>query len=200
MALSEFECVEVASREAWRGWLLANHNRAQSIWLVTWKKSHADRYVSAQAIVEEALAFGWIDSQPRKLDAHRTMRLLSRRRVGSAWSRVNKARVQALTAQGVMHPAGLAAIERAKADGSWSRIDGVETLEEPADLKRALRTDPQAAGHWEAFPPSTRRAILEWIQAAKAAATRERRIAQTVAEAHVNRRANQARQLKSAGS
>jgi uncharacterized protein YdeI (YjbR/CyaY-like superfamily) len=199
MALSEFERVEVTCREAWRRWLLAHHGQAQSIWLVTWKKAHADRYVPVEAIVDEALAFGWIDSQPRMLDTDRTMRLLSPRRTGSAWSRVNKARVEVLMAHGAMHPAGLAAIERAKADGSWSRIDSVETLEEPADLRRALRADPRAAGHWKAFPPSTRRAILEWIHAAKTTATRERRVMRTVTEAHLNRRANQARQLKASG-
>jgi uncharacterized protein YdeI (YjbR/CyaY-like superfamily) len=197
VAQSEFQRVEVTSRESWRSWLLAHHGQAQSIWLVTWKKAHADRYVPAEAIVEEALAFGWIDSRPRALDADRTMRLLSPRRAGSAWSRVNKGKVEALMARGALHPAGLAAIERAKADGSWSRIDGVETLEEPADLKRALRADPRAAGHWKAFPPSTRRAILEWIHSAKTPATRQRRLDQTVTEAHLNRRANQARQPKS---
>lgn len=199
MALTELDRVEVTSRQAWRSWLLTHHGQSQSIWLVTWKKAHADRHVPVEAIMEEALAFGWIDSQPRVLDADRSMRLLSPRRAGSAWSRVNKGRVEALMARGAMHPAGLAAIERAKADGSWSRIDGVETLEEPMDLKRALRADPQAAGHWQAFPPSTRRAILEWIHAAKTAATRQRRITQTVTEAHLNRRANQARQPRSSG-
>ena len=199
MAPSDFEHVEVTSREAWRRWLLSHHEQSRSIWLVTWKKAHADRHVSAEAIVEEALAFGWIDSQPRALDADRSMRLLSPRRAGSAWSRINKARVEALIARGAMHPSGLAAIERARSDGSWNRIDEVETLDEPADLRRALRADPQAAVHWKAFPPSTRRAILEWIHAAKTATTRERRITQTVAEAHQNRRANQARQPKSSG-
>jgi uncharacterized protein YdeI (YjbR/CyaY-like superfamily) len=197
--MSEFERIEVTSRQAWRRWLLSHHDQTQSIWLVTWKKTHADRYVPAEAIVDEALAFGWIDSQPRRVDAERTMRLLSPRRSGSAWSRVNKARVEALIDRGAMHPAGLAVIERAKADGSWTRIDEVETLEEPADLKRALFADPVAAGHWRAFPPSTRRAILEWVHAARTAGTRERRIAQTVNEAHVNQRANQARQLKAGG-
>jgi uncharacterized protein YdeI (YjbR/CyaY-like superfamily) len=197
MALAELERVEVTSRQAWRKWLLAHHDQTHSIWLVTWKKVHPDRYLSAEAIVEEALAFGWIDSQPRVLDADRSMRLLSPRRAGSAWSRVNKGKVEALMARGAMHQTGLAAIERAKADGSWNRIDGVETLDEPMDLKHALRADAQAAGHWNAFPPSTRRAILEWIHAAKTAATRQRRITQTVTQAHFNRRANQARQPKS---
>ena len=81
--------MEVESRRALREWLLAHHAQSESVWLVTFKKSAGERHVAPRAIVEEALAFGWIDSLPRALDADRTMRLLSPRRAGSASSKVN---------------------------------------------------------------------------------------------------------------
>lgn len=188
-----FERIEVTSRAELRDWLLTHHVRATSIWLVTWRKADPLRHLPYDAIVEEALCFGWVDSLPRKLDEQRTMLLLTPRKPGSAWSALNKARVERLTAAGRIHPAGQAKIDAAHADGSWTFLDDVERLEIPADLATTFASDPQARAHFDAFPPSTRRGILEWIKQARQAETRDRRIAQTVTLAHDNIRANQFR-------
>jgi uncharacterized protein YdeI (YjbR/CyaY-like superfamily) len=185
--------VEVTSRADWRRWLTAHHEQSGSIWLVTGRKGEAN-YLTGDDIAEEALCFGWIDSLPRALDARRTMRRVSPRQPGSSWSAVNKARVERLTAAGQMAPAGLAAVAAAKADGSWSRLDAVEALAVPADLDAALAGDPAAAANFAGFPRSAKRAILEWLQAAKRPETRARRIAEIVSEAAQGRRANQWRQ------
>jgi uncharacterized protein YdeI (YjbR/CyaY-like superfamily) len=185
--------IEVVSRSQLRAWLAANHAESGSIWLVTWKKHTPDRHITYNEIVEEALCFGWVDSLPRKLDAERTMLLLSRRKSGSAWSAANKERVERLLADGKMEPAGLAAVEAAMADGSWSFLDDVERLDVPADLAEALSNHVEAATNFAAFPRSIRRGILEWIKQAKRAETRARRIAETARLASQNRRANQFR-------
>jgi len=168
----------------------------ESIWLVTWKKAAGARYLPYGAIVDEALAFGWIDSLPRALDAERTMILLSPRKTGSSWSAVNRERVERLIAAGAMHPAGLARVAAAKADGSWSRLDAVEALTIPDDLAAALVPGSVADGHFHAFPRSVARRILEWIGNARTPETRARRIAETAAKAADNLRANHARQPK----
>ena len=67
--LDHYEQVEVVSRQAWRDWLAANYQQGESIWLITYKKHTGNRYLPYDAIVEEALCFGWIDSVPRRLDA-----------------------------------------------------------------------------------------------------------------------------------
>ena len=77
-----------------------------------------------------------------------------------------------------MAPAGLAAVERAKTNGSWTMLDDVESLAVPEDLAAALDAQPHAADHWAAFPPSSQRMILEWIRQAKRPATRAARIAE----------------------
>ena len=92
--------------------------------------------------------------------------------------------------------AGLAVVQAAKGGGSWDALNAVEQLAEPSDLAQALDDDPAARVQWEAFPRSTKRAILEWITTAKAPETRRRRIDETVSEARVGRRANQWRQPK----
>ena len=93
-----------------------------------------------------------------------------------------------------MRPAGLAAVEAAKASGAWLAPEEVEALVEPDDLAAALDASPEARRHWDRFPPSSKRIILEWIAAAKRAATRERRIAETAELAAEDVRANHWRQ------
>jgi len=182
--------VEVDSRAAWRDWLLTNHRQSASIWLVTWKKGDP-RHLPYGEIVEEALCFGWVDSLPRKLDDTRSMLLLSPRRPGSAWSRLNKERVERMIAADLMQPAGLRKVDDAKRDGSWNRLDLVETLALPEDLALALAGQPGATENWNAFPRSARRGILEWIDQARKPETRARRVSETAALAARNQRANQ---------
>lgn len=194
--MKDFAHIEVTTRSALRRWLSKNHAQSESIWLVTYKKSAGAKYLPYEAIVEEALCFGWVDSLPRALDADRSMRLLSPRKPRSAWSAKNKARVASLLRNGLMHSSGLRVVEAAKRDGSWRRLDAVEALKTPFDLARALRAKPKALANFSKFPRSTRRAILEWIESAKAPETRARRIAETAARAAENVRANQYRLLK----
>ena len=186
-----YERVEVTSREAWRAWLAANHAGSPGIWLVTYKKAEGDRYVSYDATVEEALCFGWIDSKSRGLDERRSMLLMTPRKRGSGWSRPNKERLERLFAAGQMEPAGIAMVEAAKADGSWTALDDIENLVEPDDLRAALDATPAAREHWDAFPRSTKRATLEWISLAKRPQTRAKRIEETATLAARGERANQ---------
>lgn len=182
------EQVYAADRAAWRAWLEAHGDRPDGVWVV---HDRGPRGLDYAAIVEEALCFGWVDSQGRGLDAARTMLYVAPRRKGSGWARTNKARLERLTAEGRMTPAGLAAVERAKADGTWSLLDDVENLAEPPDLAAALDAVPAARIVGDGFPRSAKRAILEWIVHAKRPATRAARIAGTVSAAEQGRRANQ---------
>ena len=170
--------------------MTANHRQTESIWLVTYKKDSGHAHVPYSDIVEEALCFGWVDSRPAKLDDKRSMLLLSPRRTGSGWSLLNKTRVARLIAAGAMASAGLAKIAAAKADGTWSALDTVSALTVPDDLAVLLSKNKQAAGYFQAFPPSARRGILEWIANAKRPETRARRIAETVTLAANDIRAN----------
>ena len=186
-----YEDVEVTSRAEWRAWLAANADCAPGVWVVTYKKADPERHVPYDDVVREALCFGWIDSLGRKLDAARSKLLLTPRKPGSKWSRPNKARVASLLEDGLIAARGRAVIEAAQADGSWSALDAVENLEEPDDLRAALGAVPAARRHWDAFPRSARRGILEWIAAAKRPETRARRVTQTAELAAENVRANQ---------
>ncbi|MDX2118042.1 MAG: YdeI/OmpD-associated family protein [Planctomycetota bacterium] len=188
--MKEFPRVQPRDRAAWRAWLARHHASCDGVWLVTLKVASGKPRVTYDDAVEEALCFGWVDSLPRKLDAERSMLLVTPRKKGSPWSGLNKRRVAKLKKAGLMEPAGLAAIERAKADGSWTLYDEIEALVIPPDLAAALNADANAARHFGAFPPSAKKGILWWLKSAKREATRAARIATIVAKAAENKRAN----------
>lgn len=192
--LDSLDRVQVHSREDWRAWLKKNHTRAEGIWLITFKKHMEDKYVDYDAIVEEALCYGWVDSRPRLLDADRRMLFIAPRKPKSVWSKLNKERVARLIKRGSMAAPGLKKIEEAKQDGSWSAIDHVEALTVPVDLAKALAKNKAAQEHFDAFPPSSRKIILLWVTSAKTERTRRKRIAATVELAAKNIRANHYRQ------
>jgi len=179
-AAAHLEQVYVKSRPAWRRWLAKHGERSPGIWLIYDKKSsRADRLAYADA-VEEALCYGWIDSTLRSLDDARYMQLFTPRKPKSTWSKLNKTRVARLIDEGLMAPPGLATIEKAKTNGSWTSLDSVEALEVPDDLAAALAKRPVAARNFSAFSPSSRKGYLHWVRQAVRPETRAERIAHTV--------------------
>lgn len=187
MAVSdEYERVQPETRAAWRRWLAKHHDSAPGAWVVSWRRATGRESVPYDEIVEEALCFGWIDGTRKVLDAERSMLLLTPRKPKSTWAASNKARVERLIAAGRMRPAGLAKIEAARRDGSWSALDTIDALEVPDDLRRALGRNAAAWKHFEAFPPTVKKGFLWWIASAKRPETRVRRVASTVERAAAN--------------
>lgn len=186
----DFEHVEVRSRAELRAWLAQNADiYSKSIWLVTFKKGRGPT-ISYDEIVEEAICFGWIDSRVAKLDEDRSMLLLSPRRPTSSWSALNKQRVEKLMKQGLIGPRGQAMIEQAKVNGAWDRLNDVDALIEPDELKAALAAIICARENWDMMPASSRRGILEWIASAKRPETRAERVERTAVLAGQGIKAN----------
>ena len=142
-----------------------------------------------EAAVEEALCVGWVDSTGGRFDDDRGKLYFAPRKPRSVWAASNKARVERLVREGRMLPAGLAAIERAKSNGSWEVLDSVERLEVPPDLAAALAGPAGAAANFDGFPPSARRQLLGWIATARRSETRAARVARVAAAAARNERA-----------
>ena len=178
------------TREAWRAWLTEHHREIDGVWLARWTKASGNATVDYEAIVEEALCFGWIDGLVHTLGDGRQAHLMTPRRAGSGWSRSNKDRVDRLIAGGHVTDDGMAVIQAARADGSWSMQDAAEALIEPDELAAALDANSEARRQWNAFPRSPRRALIWWVMSAKRPETRARRVAHIVQEAAEGRRAN----------
>jgi uncharacterized protein YdeI (YjbR/CyaY-like superfamily) len=190
-ALDRLEQVHPEDRAAWRAWLVEHHASAPGAWLVSWKAATGRPRIPYADAVEEALCVGWVDSKAGKLDDERRLLWMSPRKPRSGWARTNKTRVARLEAEGLMAPAGRRVVEAARADGSWSLLDDVENLVVPDDLASAFDGHPGSREQFDAFPPSARRNILQWIVLARRPETRARRIAEAAELAARGERANE---------
>ncbi len=188
-ALDDAPEVHADDLVTWRAWLAANHAVTRGAWLLMRRQQAGHAGLDYVAAVEEALCFGWVDSTRRRVDDERNKLYFARRKPGSAWAATNKARVERLMSEGRMAPAGLAAIELAKANGSWETLDATERLEIPTDLAAALDARTPAAANFAAFPPSARKLLLGWVATARRPETRTARITEIADAAARNERA-----------
>ncbi|EWT03416.1 hypothetical protein N865_16940 [Intrasporangium oryzae NRRL B-24470] len=163
-----------------RAWLEANHATAPELWVGLHRSHVVPRGPVVRELVTEALCFGWIDSLQQGIDADSARLRFTPRRPGSVWSRVNIDTVERLTAEGRMHPAGLAAYERRRQDdlGLYSYERDEEAW--PADFEEVLRADPMASAFWDGAAASYRKTCVYWVLSAKRPETRERRMRQLV--------------------
>ena len=180
--MHEDPVVAFPSREAWAAWLAEEHERSEGVWLQLAKKGSGEQTVTYAEAVEVALCWGWIDGQKRASSDTHSLQRFTRRRPRSKWSKINRAKAEALIARGEMQPPGLAAVEAAKADGRWdAAYDSPRTATVPDDLRAALDANPAAAAFFATLKSASRYSILYRLQDAKRRETRARRIAQFVA-------------------
>lgn len=167
-----------ATPRAFERWLEKNHESVPAIALRIGKKGSGIRSVTYAEALDVALCFGWIDGQSKSEGSETYLQRFGKRKPRSLWSKVNRGHIERLTAAGKMRPAGLAEVERAKADGRWDAAyssPGKATV--PDDFARALAKDRRAKKAFEALDAQNRFAILHRLEIAKRADTRARRIA-----------------------
>jgi len=170
-----FQKVEIYSPQELRSWLELHHHQQESVWLVTFKKSVPDKYLSTSAVLDELLCFGWIDGIRRKLDDDRTMQLISPRKV-EHWAKTYKDRAAKLIEEGKMQEAGYKSIASSKDAGLWDFMDDVDKLIIPQDLLDALKIKDGAEVFFYAINDSSKRFVLRWIKLAKTEKTRASRV------------------------
>jgi uncharacterized protein YdeI (YjbR/CyaY-like superfamily) len=186
----ELTIVTVGSADDWRDWLTRNGQTAKEAWLVLRHRDSGAPGVRYHEAVEQALCFGWIDGLHRSSGTGSSLLRFTPRTARSRWSHVNRQRAARMIELGQMTEHGLAAIDLAKAAGTWQVLPDDQHLTIPPDLQAQLDGDHAARANFASFPPSSRRLILEWIATAKKPGTRQRRIEQTVSLAARNIRAN----------
>jgi uncharacterized protein YdeI (YjbR/CyaY-like superfamily) len=177
---SDLKTLDVRGAADWRSWLRENHLSSQGVWLIFHKRTAATPSISYDEAIDEALAYGWIDSIIRKLDEQRYARKFTRRRPGSIWSSSNIERVNRLNREGRMTKWGLEAFEKRTSELSLLEKFNAEPIGVPEDLLKVLKKDSRAWANFAKFTPSYRKRYLMWIQAAKRPATRRKRIDEAV--------------------
>ena len=172
----------LASAREWEEWLEANHATSPGVWLKIAKKDTGIESVRYPEVLESALCFGWIDGQREALDERYFLQRFTPRQPRSKWSKINREKAERLVPAGRMRPAGLAEVERAKADGRWEMAyESQSRIAVPDDLERELATRPQAKEFFFQLSSQNRYAILYRLQDAKKPETRARRLAKFVA-------------------
>lgn len=171
-----------ASAKSFRTWLHREHERSAGLWLKIAKKGTDRRTVTYAEALDVALCYGWIDGQRAAYDETWFLQRFTPRQSRSPWSQRNRDHAMRLVDAGLMQPAGLAQIERARADGRWdAAYAGSSTIEVPPDFEAALDAVPAARDAFAALNRTNRFAFLYRINDAKRPETRAARIEKFVA-------------------
>ncbi|MFF4652092.1 YdeI family protein [Streptomyces sp. NPDC001380] len=178
----DLETLAFASAEEFEEWLRAHCSSSPGILLKLRKKQPGVAALDYAQALDVALCHGWIDGRKEAFDDRHWLQRFTPRRPRSRWSKVNRAKAEALIAQGRMGPAGLAEVERARADGRWdAAYDGQAAAVVPDDLAAALAANPDAAAFFATLDGRNRYSVLHRVQEAKRPETRLRRIETYVA-------------------
>ncbi|NNH71986.1 hypothetical protein HLB23_19355 [Nocardia uniformis] len=179
MSASERPILYFADDAGFREWLAANHAAVDGVWLKIAKKGTGYISLDYTGALRQALCFGWIDGQARRLDDEFYLQSFTPRRQRSQWSQRNVGFVAELIEQGLMHPAGQAEIDRAKADGRWDNAYGRDL---PQDFLDALEKHPEAAAFFETLPDSAQSSVGYHLGGSVRPETRARRLEQLIAQ------------------
>jgi uncharacterized protein YdeI (YjbR/CyaY-like superfamily) len=172
--------LDVRSVNEWRAWLNINHLTCEGVWLVFHRKTEGGPSITYDEAIDEALAYGWIDSIIKKIDNQRYARKFTPRRPRSIWSRSNTERVNRLSREGRMTEMGLEAFEKRTSEISLLEKFKSEPIRVPEDLLEALKKNKEAQANFERFTPSYRKRYVMWISAAKRPETRRKRVDEAV--------------------
>ncbi|HSI80352.1 MAG TPA: YdeI/OmpD-associated family protein [Solirubrobacterales bacterium] len=171
-----------ASAAEWEAWLEANHDSSPGVWLKIAKKGSGIASVTISEALDACLCFGWIDGRREALDDRYYLQRYTPRRRRSKWSRINVEKVERLATAGRIRAAGLAEVERAKADGRWdAAYESPRRIAVPDDLRRELAARPEAREFFDGLDSRNRYAILYRLDDAKRPETRARRLERFVA-------------------
>jgi uncharacterized protein YdeI (YjbR/CyaY-like superfamily) len=179
------------SREDFRRWLEANHEKAPELWVGYYKKASGRRGMTYAEAVDEALCFGWIDGVARSVDETSYANRYTPRRKDSNWSAINVRRIGELQAAGRMHPAGMRAFEAREPAKTGVYVYENRPAELPSELEATFRRNPEAWAFFSSLTPSYRRTAIWWVVSAKRPETRERRLATLIDDSAQRRRSAQ---------
>ena len=174
--------ISFADASSWEAWLEANHLESQGVSVLIAKRDSGVESVRYPEVLDTAICFGWIDARRERLDEVHFVQRFTPRRARSRWSRINRAKAEALIAEGRMREAGLLEVERAKADGRWdAAYEGQASAAVPEDLQRELDLRPGAAAFFAGLSSQNRYAFIYRLNSVKRPETRARKLAQFVA-------------------
>lgn len=168
--------IEFKSSEAFENWLIKNNDNSIGLWLKIYKKDSGKKTISYAEALDVALCFGWIDGQKNSYDEQAYLQKFCPRREKSIWSKINIGHVERLINEGRMRPAGLKAIDKAKANGNWEKAyDSPSNMTIPEDFLKELSKNKKAETFFMSLNKTNLFSIGFRLQTAKKQETREKR-------------------------
>ncbi len=172
-----------------RGWLMTHHAKERELWVGFHKKGTARASITWPESVDEALCVGWIDGIRKTIDAESYKIRFTPRKPSSIWSAVNISRVEELTREGRMQPAGLEAFARRSEEKSRTyAYENKEAAAFTTEDEREFRASPKAWEFFQAQPPWYRKQAMWRVMSAKRPETRQKRLAQLIAKSKLRER------------
>ncbi|MBM9590838.1 YdeI/OmpD-associated family protein [Leptospira sp. 201903075] len=167
-----------SSATKWKEWLMLNFvTLPDGIWLRIYKKDSGKKTITYDEALDEALCFGWIDSQKKKYDEISWIQKFTPRRPQSNWSKRNREKADLLIKEKRMQPKGLLEIETAKKDGRWDKAyDSPSQMEIPPDFLAEVVKDQDAHEFFKTLNKANLFAIGWRLQTAKTQKTRDKRM------------------------
>jgi uncharacterized protein YdeI (YjbR/CyaY-like superfamily) len=184
--MESVKTIYAKNRKEWRYWLQKNHHSQKGIWLVYYKKHTGQTSISYTDAVEEAICFGWIDGQIKKIDDDKYMQRYTPRKPKSLWSEVNIERAKKMINLGYMAEFGLKALHEGMKTNE--RIPSSKNFSVPPYLKTALIKNKKAWNNFQNFSPSAQLAYVYWVNTAKTEETRQKRIKKTIEQLAMNKK------------
>jgi uncharacterized protein YdeI (YjbR/CyaY-like superfamily) len=176
-AVSNMEPKFFATPAAWRHWLQKRHDQEKELLVGFYKKDSGKPSITWPESVDVALCFGWIDGVRRSVDDVSYSIRFTPRKARSIWSAVNVKRVQELTKQGFMHPAGIKAFEARQEERSGIYAFEQQSVEFESSQERQFRANGDAWKFFRSQPPWYQRTATWWVVSAKREETKKKRLA-----------------------
>jgi uncharacterized protein YdeI (YjbR/CyaY-like superfamily) len=179
-----------ANRNEWRSWLKQNYKKEKEVWLVYYKQHTGKPRVAYNDAVEEALCFGWIDSNVQKIDEEKYAQKFTPRNSNSQWSKLNISRMKKLIAEGKMTKIGFEKIDP-KLLNDKKQLQDIPEKEEliiPAKLSDAFKVNKVAWENFNKLAPSYKRLYVLWIMDAKKEETFQKRVKEAISLLEQNKK------------
>jgi uncharacterized protein YdeI (YjbR/CyaY-like superfamily) len=179
--LNTIPIIEFKTAETFETWLVKNHDISNGLWIKIFKKNSGEKTISYAEALDVALCYGWIDGQKQVFDEKAWLQKFCPRREKSIWSKINIGHVERLIKEGRMGPAGLNAVEKAKANGSWEKAyDSPSKMTIPEDFLKELSKNKKAEAFFMGLNKTNLFFIGFRLQTAKKQETRERRMKEII--------------------
>lgn len=178
---STIPIIAFETAETFETWLVDNQDDSNGLWLKIFKKDSGIKTINYAEALDVALCYGWIDGQKKAFDEQAWLQRFCPRRAKSIWSKINIGHVERLINAGRMRPAGLKAIEKAKADGTWERAyDSQSNITIPEDFLKELSKNKKAEAFFMGLNKTNLFSIGFRLQTAKKQETREKRMKEII--------------------